>query len=334
MTQVAMAMPLADELLDVVRAVSPALQIESIELTDGRWPEGLTTTAEILYGLNAFPAAAQSPALRWVQLHSAGVNHIMDTALWEQDLIVTTTSGIHATNMAQYVFAQILAWANRVPGWLAHQAGGTWSQNRWHDFVPVEIRGQTIGILGYGSIGREIARLAKAFGMKVLVTKRDGRHTEDLGYTIPNTGDPTGNLPDRIYPSEATRSLLTECDYVVAVLPLTEKTHHILDEEMFRAMKPTAFFINIGRGGLVNEAHLIKALKKEWIAGAGLDVFEEEPLPDDSPLWQMKNVILTPHVSGFTPDYDRRAMEVFAENIRRYLAGEPLLNVVNRKIGY
>jgi phosphoglycerate dehydrogenase-like enzyme len=200
--------------------------------------------------------------------------------------------------------------------------------------LPTELRGQTIGILGYGSIGREVARLAKAFGMKVLVTKRDGRHTEDHGFMLPDTGDPSGDLPDRIYPIEATRSLLTECDYVVVSLPLTEKTHHLIDEEMFRAMKPSAFFVNIGRGSIVHEEHLVKALKKGWIAGAGLDVFEQEPLPDDSPLWKLDNVIMTPHISGFTPDYDKRAMAVFAENLRRYLAGEQLLNVLDRQVGY
>lgn len=334
MTQVAVAMPIPEELLDSVRAVSPDLQIERVELENGRWPDDLTTMAEVVYGLSALPNEAQSPALRWVQLHSAGVNHLLETALWQRDIIITSSSGIHTTNMAQYTFAQILAWANRIPEWFAVQSKGSWPENRWKKFVPSELWGQTLGILGYGSIGREIARLGKAFGMKVLVTKRDGRHTEDTGYIISGTGDLSGNLPDRIYPSEATRSLLTECDYVVNVLPLTEKTTHFLDEEMFRAMKPTAYFINIGRGKSVKEDDLIKALKKGWIAGAGLDVFEQEPLADDSPLWQMKNVMLTPHVSGFTPDYDKRAMDLFAENLRRYTSGEQLMNVVDRHHGY
>jgi D-2-hydroxyacid dehydrogenase (NADP+) len=121
---------------------------------------------------------------------------------------------------------------------------------------------------------------------------------------------------------------------VVVTLPLTEKTHHLFDEELLKEMKPNAFLINVGRGSLIDEKALVKALKKGWIAGAGLDVFEEEPLAADSPLWSMENVILTPHISGFTPYYDQRAVDLFAENLRRYLAGEPLLNRVNREVGY
>jgi phosphoglycerate dehydrogenase-like enzyme len=209
-----------------------------------------------------------------------------------------------------------------------------WPSQRWELFLPDELRSQTLGIIGYGSIGREIARLAKGFGMHILATKLDARHPEDNGYIMPGIGDPRGEIPDRIYPRQATRSMLAECDYIVNTLPLTEKTHHFFDETLFKEMKPNAFLVNIGRGRVINEPDLIKALKKGWIAAAGLDVFETEPLPEDSPLWTMDNVILTPHVSGFTPHYDERATDLFAENLRRYLAGEKLLNLVNREQGY
>jgi phosphoglycerate dehydrogenase-like enzyme len=128
--------------------------------------------------------------------------------------------------------------------------------------------------------------------------------------------------------------MLAECDYVVVTLPLTEKTHHLFNEDLLREMKPNAYLVNVGRGGLIDEKALVKALKKGWIAGAGLDVFEEEPLPADSPLWAMENVVLTPHISGFTLHYDRRAVDLFTENLRRYLAGDKLLNRVNREEGY
>jgi phosphoglycerate dehydrogenase-like enzyme len=170
--------------------------------------------------------------------------------------------------------------------------------------------------------------------MTILASKRDARHLEDNGYILPGVGDPHGNLPDRIYPGEATRSMLAECDFIVNTLPDTPQTHHLFNETMFRAMKPASFFVNVGRGGTVNEQDLIRALKKGWIGGAGLDVFETEPLPESSPLWQLENVILTPHVSGFTPEYDDRATDLFAENLRRYLRGKPLLNLVNRERGY
>ena len=321
-------------LMEKLHAVSSDIKVEQYVGPNGRYPEDRATTAEILYTYGNLPKPEVAPNLRWVQLHSAGINQLFDQPFWDSDILFTTASGIHAPNMAQYALAQILAWAYRIPTWFKVKNQKTWPQNRWDNYVPTELRGQTLGIIGYGSIGRELARLAKGIGMTVLATKRDARRIEDTGYNLPGTGDPHGNLPDRIYPGEATRSMVAECDYIVNTLPDTEKTHHLFNEEMFRTMKPSAFFINIGRGGTVNEEDLIRALKKGWIAGAGLDVFEKEPLPDESPLWQLDNVILTPHVSGFTPNYDGRATDLFAENLRRYLHGKPLLNLVNRETGY
>ncbi|MCA9896597.1 MAG: D-2-hydroxyacid dehydrogenase [Ardenticatenaceae bacterium] len=326
--------PFPSHLIDKIRAVSTGLTIEQRTLPNGRWPDDWTTEAEIYYALGAVPPLTKAPNLQWVQTHYAGVDSLESSELWHSDLLITTASGVHAANMAQYALTQILAWAHRVPNWFAYKQTKTWAKNRWDTFVPQELRGKTLGILGYGSIGRELARLAKPFGLKILVTKQDARQLNDTGFAFPGQGDPNGDLPDRIYPSEATRSMLAECDFVVITLPLTERTRHLIDEEMLKAMKPAAFLVNIGRGAIVNEADLVRGLKKGWLAGAGLDVFEEEPLPEDSPLWQLENVLLTPHISGFTPHYDDRATDIFAENLRRYLAGEPLLNQVNRAIGY
>jgi phosphoglycerate dehydrogenase-like enzyme len=128
--------------------------------------------------------------------------------------------------------------------------------------------------------------------------------------------------------------MLSECDYIVITLPLTARTHQMFDEAMFRAMKPSSFVVNVGRGGVIKEEDLVRALQKGWIAGAGLDVFETEPLPEDSPLWQMENVIISPHISGFSEAYDRRALDLFIQNLERYLAGESLLNVVDRAEEY
>lgn len=334
MTHVLVTAPFPDSLLDKLRSVSTQIDLEQMALKNGRWPADEQTDAEIIYAINDVPPPELAPNLRWVQGHWAGINHLTDKPIWNSDIIITSASGIHTTNMAQYVFAQILAWAHRVPTWLRIQQQETWPKNRWQTFLPVEIRGKTLGILGYGSIGREVARLAKAFNMKVLVTKRDVLNPADDGYNLPGIGDPNGDLPDRIYPSQATRSMATLCDYLVITLPLTAETYHLVDEALLKELKANCYLINVGRGGIIDEAALVKALQKGWIAGAGLDVFEQEPLPDGSPLWQMENVILTPHVSGFTPVYDERATDLFAENLRRYLAGESLLNVVDREEGY
>jgi phosphoglycerate dehydrogenase-like enzyme len=334
MKHVLVTAPFPPLLMDKIRTVASDIELEQMTLPDGRWPEDKVTTAEIYYALNDVPRPDQAPNLRWVQTHYAGVDALLGTPLWDTDIAITSASGIHAPNMAQYAITQILAWAHRVPAWFKHQRKGKWPTQRWDKFLPDELRGRTLGIVGYGSIGREIARLAKSFGLSVLASKRDARHPEDSGYAMVGTGDPAGNLPDRIYPSEATRSMLTQCDYVVITVPLTPKTSHLFNESMLKEMKANAFLVNIGRGGLIDEKALVKALKRGWIAGAGLDVFESEPLPDNSPLWSLENVIITPHVSGFTPHYDDRVTDLFLENLRRYLAGERLLNLVDREMGY
>lgn len=334
MKHVVINAPFPDYLRDKIKAVSPDIAISYYKLPNRQWPPDKHTDAEVIYATGGVPSPTQAPNLRWIQVHWAGVDKLVNTPVWDSDILITSASGIHAPNLAQYAMTQILSWAHRVPQWFKYQNRGEWPTDRWNKFVPDEVNGRTLGILGYGSIGRELARLAKGFGMTVYATKRDVRHIADTGFIIPGTGDPTGDLPDRIYPAEATRSMLPECDYVVVILPLTEKTHHFIDADLLREMKSTAFLVNIGRGSLIKEPDLIKGLRKGWIAGAGLDVFETEPLPANSPFWQMENVILTPHVGGFTKQYDNRAVDLFTENLRRYLAGEPLLNLVNREKQY
>lgn len=326
--------PVPDALLERIAAVSPDLIVERDGLPADGWPAGRATNAEIHYTTTRILTREQAPNLRWVQSHWAGIDSLVNTPVWESEVLLTTTSGIHAPNIGQYVMAQVLAWAHRVPRWLRAQREGRWPQGRWETFVPDELAGRTLGIIGYGSLGREIARLARAFNITILVTKRDARSTEDRGYTIPGFGDPAGDIPTRIYPTEAIRSVVAQCDYVVITLPLTPRTRHLFDESVLREMKPTAYLVNVGRGEVINEGDLVKALRQGWIAGAGLDVFEEEPLPEDSPLWGMQNVILTPHVSGFSEHYNERAVDLFVANLRRYLAGEPLINLVNREEGY
>jgi len=334
MIQVLVYAPFSMTLMDRFRAVSSELVIEQDEQPAERWPENRKTEAEILFAVSAIPTPEQAPKLRWLQTHWAGVEHLSEEAIWESDITITNTSGLHAPNIGQYVMAQILAWANRIPRWFHYQQNATWPKDRWLKFLPDELRGRTLGILGYGSIGREVARLAKGFGMTVLATKRDARRIEDEGYIVPGTGDPEGSVVDRIYPGEATAMMVSECDYVVITLPESPGTRHLVDEVLLRKMKPESFLVNVGRGSVIKEGDLILALKKGWIAGAGLDVFESEPLPPESPLWSMENVILTPHISGFTPNYDLRAADIFEENLRRYVANQPLLNVVDRSTGY
>ena len=190
--------------------------------------------------------------------------------------------------------------------------------------MPRELYGATVGIVGLGNIGAEVGRLAKAFGCRVIATKRSTTRTP-----------PRACTPTRSCPRPSCHSLLAESDYVVLSMPLTPETRGMIGEAELRAMKPTAALVNIARGPVVDEAGAHpRAQRRNWIAAAALDVFDQEPLPADSPLWDMENVIVSPHISGGTEIYNQRAVEIFCENLRRHLAGEPLRNVVDPERGY
>lgn len=334
MTQILVAAPFSDVLVEKIRSVSREISVEQISLPDGVWPEGLQTEAEIMYTTSDVPPAELAPNLRWVQSHWTGIDKMREHPIWELETIITTSSGVHATTIAQHLFSKMLYFANKISVWQAFQKNGAWPDNQKEQFQPIELRGKTLGILGYGSMGREVARIATAFGMDVLATKRNLKKTSESGHRLEGTGDPAGELPLRLYPGEATRSMVSECDFVVITLPLTEVTDGMFDSSLFKAMKPTAYLFNVARGEIVVEADLITALNKGWIAGAGLDVYSQEPLTADSPLWRMDKVLMSPHVGGLTASYNERVVGLFSENVRRYLVGEPLMNLVNREHGY
>lgn len=328
-------MPFTEELLARIRGVSPEIELiyhPCRKLAEMR--AFLPTDAEIIYTYHADIPLAQAPNLRWVQLNSAGVNHLLGTDIMCSDVVITTTSGIHATPIAEHVIAVTLALFRHLPTYQRSQQARTWAGGIWDTMLAREMRGSTMGIVGYGSIGREVARLAHAFGMRVLATKRQAQQRTDDGYYVSDTGDARGAIPERYYAPHELSEMLTECDAVAVCLPLTAETDKLLGEAELRALKSTAYLINIGRGEVIDEAILIKALQEGWIAGAGLDVFEQEPLPADSPLYDLENVILTPHIAAATPCYQERATELFVQNLRRYLNDEPLLNVVDKTMGY
>jgi len=325
---------LSDEQLDRLRAVSPILDVSQITCKTPEEMLPLLGEPEILYTYHADFLPEQAPRLKWVQLSSAGADHLLGKPIMQSDIAITTASGIHAIPIAEYVFGSMLAFARRFPLAFAFQQKHEWPKGRWSALLGTELRGATIGIIGYGSIGREIGRLAKAFGMRVLASKRNPARREDSGYRTPGSGDARMEHVDEVFGPDELAQMVSACDYVVVALPLTPETRGIVSESVIRAMKPTAYFVNISRGEVVDEEALIRALREGRIAGAGLDVFWQEPLPPDSPLYDLPNVILTPHISGATAAYNDRATDLFAENLRRYLAGEPLLNLVDKALGY
>jgi D-2-hydroxyacid dehydrogenase (NADP+) len=273
--------------------------------------------AEVIYGwIHQFPRnlLARTSGLRWIQVMSAGVDRLPDEML-KSPISIVTVSGLHGAPMGEVVLEMMLMLAKDAP------ACQQMKQSReWKRYTPRLLKGQTVGILGLGHVGREIARLCRAFGMTVAGLRRsDG---------------PAAVEVDRVYPRGELRGLLAESDFVVLALPLTAETRGLIGEAELRCMKPNAYLINVARGAVVDEAALIRALEEKRIAGAGLDVFVREPLPPESPFYGLPTVIFSPHISGEMPDYEARATDIFCENLRRYIAGEPFLHEVDKGKGY
>lgn len=330
---VTLAVDFPDEILAEMREISPRLNIER---HFPNVPDDVIANTEIFYTVRYFPEPEQAPMLRWIQLHSAGMNHVFKHRVVQaEDIMVTSTSGIHATNMSHYTLMMMLSFNYKMRMAYDLQSKAEWPSQAADLFAPVDVSEQTVGIVGYGNIGRELARLCSTMGMTVLASKRDVKQTSDVDkYVEPGTGDPTGDIPDRIYPAEAIVSMAKDCDYLVVIVPMTPETKHMINDDVFDAMKDTAILINIARGSVVDELALITALSSGKIGGAALDVFEQEPLPSTSPLWNLDNVIITPHISGFTRSYHQKTARVFKENLKRYLDNRPLLNQLNRSKGY
>lgn len=259
-----------------------------------------------------------APNLRWQHTPSAGVDHILSSPLFlEREIVLTNSAGIYAIPIAEFVMTLILNHAKQFAAVRSLQAQHRWQQNIGFSFT--ELTNAKLLIIGAGGIGQAIATRASAFGMHVWGSRR---HTEPLpGF-------------ERIVGTEEWRSLLPEADYVVVAIPLTPQTRGIIDAAVLRSMRSSAYLINIARGAVVNQADLLNALEENWISGAGLDTFDPEPLPADSPLWSLSNVTVSPHCSGFSPQNDQRIVELFLDNLMRYRSGQPLRNIVNKSVGY
>lgn len=259
----------------------------------------------------------KAPSLRWMHITWAGVDTLSKEML-ESSILVTNSSGVHPNQISEHVFSFALTLTRKINESIWYQTKGEWNTN--FSGQVGEMHGLTMGIIGLGRIGKEIARIAKAFRMNVLGLVRDAskkyQHVDSL-FTPENK--------DQFY---------QQSDYVVCTLPLTTQTRHMITYEDFAHMKPTSYFINIGRGAVVKEADLVKALQEKKIAGAGLDVFEKELLPKESPLWQMKNVIITPHFAGWSPHYTDRVIDIFCRNLTAYLEKAPMPNLIDKKQGY
>jgi phosphoglycerate dehydrogenase-like enzyme len=258
------------------------------------------------------------PNVEWVHSRSAGLDGLLFPELVESPVRLTNGSGVYSESLGEFVVGAILYFAKDLRRMIRNQAAGVWEQ-----FDIVEASGQTVGIVGYGDIGRAVASRVRGLGMRVLGVKRHGPPAHEA--------DP---LAERIYGPEGLIEMISRSDYVVVAAPLTPETLGLIGEPELAAMKPDAVLINVGRGPVVEEAALVKALSEKRIKGAALDVFDTEPLPEGHPFYKLENVLLSPHSADHTPDWLDQAMRFFVAQFERFHKGEPLKNVVDKKLGY
>jgi len=261
--------------------------------------------------------------LRWIHTPEGGAENLLYPELVKSDVLITNSKGVSSDAIADHAFALLLSLSRRLNDCMAAQSHGLWSRDLlWSgESTPVSLAGRSLLVLGLGSIGRGIALRAKSFGMTV------------LGYRK-HAGGSALDFVDQIGSGRDLDRMLLQADAVVLALPLTSETRFILNKERFARTKPGALLINVGRGGLIAENALLESLASGRIAAAGLDVFEQEPLPHGSPLWHHPRVIVTPHVAGTEPRHMDRATELFEKNLSKFLGGEPLENLVDKKAGY
>ena len=327
-TNVVVVNAIDEEALQLVREVSDRLVVTDVsrltraerngDLTRSDELDRVLHDAEVVYALKLPDRLLERcPNLKWIQTISTGVERVLDDGVVQSPIMVTNMSGIHEVTIAEFVLMLMLMFVKQAPRAFYQQIEGRW---KW--FPVGVLTGKTVGIVGLGRIGREVARVVRLFGMRVVATK------------LSTTSAGTADIVDLLLPAAQLHELLGQCDFVVIAVPLTQESRNMIGETELRAMKSTGCLINISRGAVVDETALTRALEEGWIAGAGLDVFAVEPLPADSPLRHMRNVIFSPHVSGDIVEYDVGAARLFAENLRRYLDGLPLLNVVDKSRGY
>ncbi len=327
---------------DELRRVAEASGAEPV-----MWEKGAPAPADIDVLLAAsVPDAVprETPRLRLLQLVSAGAEQLETHPVWRSDVQIATASGVHGVQIAEHVLMLLLALRRHLPQYMAAQRRRLWRHDAVGDegvsIAPEELYGLTLGLIGYGHIGRGVAHLARAFGMRVLATSasRDAVAPLTIEGASPFADPPAVPAPtlapDEFVPLARLDDILVQADALVICAPLTRQTEGLIDARALSRLKECALLVNIARGKIVVEDALVRALLDGHLAGAGLDVTAEEPLAADSPLWEMPNVIITPHVSGATPRYAERTVNILLANLDRLRRGEPPLNLVDRARGY
>lgn len=353
------AFPLAESLVDRIRTTLPFASVTHLASTfvagtkhpKALWsheppsvPDDVWAKTTVLMTMFFVPdSRALAPNLRFIQGMSAGLEHFLHAPFFAQSphVTVASASGVHATNIAEYVIMQALNAVHRQSVLLAVQAERRWARTM---YVPPgslsgspELRGDVLGILGYGCIGREVGRLANAFGMTVYAASSSGIKASARGFTVQGTGDAEGTIPKKWYSSAdpaSLRSFLEALDILVIACPLTKITKNLISESTIKYLKKSALIINIARGPVIDHEALYTALEEERIAGAVLDVTDPEPLPAGHKLWTARNCTITPHIAGSGTMYETRCVDLLEENLKRLNREEPVLNQVDVGKGY
>jgi phosphoglycerate dehydrogenase-like enzyme len=298
--------------------------------------------AEIFFGWSLRGEQVRvAQRLRWIHSTAAAVHQLMSPEVRASKVIVTNARSVHGPVVAEHAMALVFALAKCFPAAARYQQKKQWAQEQisYQHPPPSELAGSTLGLIGYGSIGTEVARRAVALGMRVLVVRQ---HPNKQNHSLSSrvsaadfAASVDKSLPSiEVFAVDSLDEVIFQSDFLILAAPLTEKTRHMIDSERLARMKPTAYIINVARGALIDEAALIDALRNRRIGGAGLDVFDQEPLPAGAPLWDLDNVLITPHTAATTERMWERHYLLIKENLRRYLAGEPLLGRVDKQVGY
>lgn len=326
-----LTIPVAPTALDRLQRL-PGVTVQQAAVTDVQQelPRDLLTGQQVLLCKQPPRNFEDLQALQVLQLSTVGYEHLAHLKLGARALQVCNARGIFDTAIAEWNLAMMINLTRDLRGMIRNQEQSHWERT---DRQQQEIRGKVVGLWGYGGIGRETARLAKAFGLTVHVLSRRGVQTRSLTWAQPGTGDPDGLLPDRVYTQGQELEFLGTLDYLVLALPRTRETTGRLGVPELRALPPRAFVLNPARGPIIQEQALLQALRAGWIAGAALDTHYAYPLPPEHPLWSFPNVILTPHISGADKSerFLDRVSDLFVTNVERFLAGEPLLNQVTKQ---
>jgi len=311
----------------VLRHLDPLREVTDVSISNDQSElETLAPAAEVILVTGLADAAVNLSqlwqhirSLRWIHSLAAGVEKLLFPALAASDIPLTNARGVFKRSLAEFAVMGILFHTKKVRRLIDNQRA-----HRWDDFTVNFADRLVLGIVGYGEIGRECALLAKGLGLEIHALRRNPQKA------------PADTLIDRAFGSAELLQMLSGVDVLLCAAPLTAQTRHMISDAEFKAMKPTALVINVGRGPVIDEAALVRALQTRQIAGASLDVFEHEPLPDSSPLWSMENVLISPHCTDRTidPDYMDLSMQIFIENFNRYRSGKPLENLVDKHAGY